>query len=59
MEETLLDVRWGKEFSAEAESDTQGSENIAESDLHELQPFALANGGGRAAEASDDRSEVI
>ena len=46
----------GKEFSAEVESDTQGSENIAESDLHELQPFASANGGGRAAETSDDRS---
>ena len=46
----------GKEFTAEAESDTQGSENLAESDLHELQPFALANGGGRAAETSDDRS---
>ena len=40
----------GDEFAAEAESDTQESESLADSDLHELQPCALAHGGGRAAE---------
>ena len=46
----------GKEF--EAESDTQYSENLADSDLRELQPCALAHGGGRAVETGAEKDHV-